>query len=500
MTPEHFVSKWSGATLTERAAAQSHFIDLCRLLGEPTPTDADPRGEWYCFERGATKTTGGEGWADVWKRGHFAWEYKGRRKNLDLAYAQLQQYAPALENPPLLIVSDMETIILRPNWTNSVSRPLVLRIEELRDASRREVLKHAFSDPEALRPEKTRQALTEEAAAEFAELARRLRARGHEPHMVAHFVNRLVFCLFADDAALLPNGLLARMLEAAARQPERFRDFAARLFRAMRDPGGEVDFTAIPWFNGGLFDSDESLPLEGGEIAILRRAAGMDWSEIDPSVLGTLFERGLDPDKRSQLGAHYTDRDMIMRIIEPVVVRPLLAEWAAARGRMAAALARAAAAKAPAGRTRAEAAARGEYTGFLERLRRFRVLDPACGSGNFLYLALLALKDIEHRAGLEAEALGVQREFPAVGPEQLLGLEVNPYAAELARVSVWIGHIQWARKNGYEAPRDPVLRKLDTIECRDAVLAEDGTAAAWPAAEAIVGNPPFLGGKVMRFG
>ncbi|WP_254453548.1 DNA methyltransferase [Siccirubricoccus sp. G192] len=223
----------------------------------------------------------------------------------------------------------------------------------------------------------------------------------------------------------------------------------------------------------------------------------MDWSEIDPSVLGTLFERGLDPDKRSQLGAHYTDRDKIMQIVEPVVVRPLLADWAAARARLEAALARAAAAKTPATRQQGADAARAEYTGFLERLRRFRVLDPACGSGNFLYLALLALKDIEHRAGLEAEALGLQREFPAVGPEQLLGIEINPYAAELARVSVWIGHIQWARRNGYEAPRDPVLRALDTIECRDAVLSGSGTAAEWPAADAIIGNPPFLGDKAM---
>jgi len=136
--------------------------------------------------------------------------------------------------------------------------------------------------------------------------------------------------------------------------------------------------------------------------------------------------------------------------------------------------------------------------GFLDRLRGFRVLDPACGSGNFLYVALLALKDIEHRAMVEAEALGVQREFPQVGPEAVLGIEINPYAAELARVSVWIGHIQWSRGHGLPAPSDPVLRRLDTIECRDAVLGADGRAAEWPKADVIVGNPPFLGGKRMR--
>jgi type II restriction/modification system DNA methylase subunit YeeA len=135
------------------------------------------------------------------------------------------------------------------------------------------------------------------------------------------------------------------------------------------------------------------------------------------------------------------------------------------------------------------------FRGFLDRLRAFRVLDPACGSGNFLYLALLALKDLEHQAMVEAEALGLQREFPQVGPEAVLGLEINPYAAELARVSVWIGHIQWARLHGFPPPADPVLRSLDTIACRDALLTPDGGQEPWPRAEAITGNPAFLGGK-----
>ncbi|MDR7102307.1 DNA methyltransferase [Croceicoccus sp. BE223] len=127
------------------------------------------------------------------------------------------------------------------------------------------------------------------------------------------------------------------------------------------------------------------------------------------------------------------------------------------------------------------------------------MLDPACGSGNFLYLSLLALKDLEHRANLEAEALGCSREFPAVGPECVLGIELNPYAAELARVSVWIGEIQWMRRNGFEASRNPILRSLGNIECRDAVLdVETGRRAAWPEANVVVGNPPFLGGSKKR--
>ena len=143
-------------------------------------------------------------------------------------------------------------------------------------------------------------------------------------------------------------------------------------------------------------------------------------------------------------------------------------------------------------RLRAEAQAIHEA--FVARLAAFRVLDPACGSGNFLYVALRALKDIEHRANLDAEALGLLRGFPRVGPECALGIELNPYAAELARVSVWIGEIQWMRRNGFDAARNPILRPLDTIECRDAVLAADGTRAEWPVADVVVGNPPFLGG------
>ena len=189
-----------------------------------------------------------------------------------------------------------------------------------------------------------------------------------------------------------------------------------------------------------------------------------------------------------------------MMIVEPVVVRPLLAEWAEVKARVETALDKAANAKAKATRTRAENEAERLRTEFLERLSAFRVLDPACGSGNFLNLSLLALKDLEHRVNLEAEALGLPRGFPRIGPEAVKGIELNPYAAELARVSVWIGEIQWMRRNGFDAARNPILRPLDTIECRDAVLNPDGTRADWPEADAVVGNPPFLGGKLPRSG
>ena len=499
MTPGEFIAKWRASALKERSASQEHFIDLCRLLDEPTPAQADPTGEQYCFERGARKDSGGDGWADVWKRHHFAWEYKGKHANLDAAFNQLRQYALALENPPLLIVSDMARFRIRTNWTNTVSQTHEFDLDDLSDAAVRDTLKWALSDPERLRPGETRQAVTERAATTFAALAQALRERGHESHVVAHFVNRLVFCMFAEDVGLLPNKMFTRMLEQARQQPEEFAELARVLFQAMAS-GGRVGFEPVAWFNGGLFDDDTALPLEHTDIATVLAAAKLDWSEIDPSILGTLFERGLDPDKRSQLGAHYTDRDKIMLIVEPVIVRPWLAEWETAKTKIASSLEKATTATSASAQTRRRREAERLLNAFLKRLRAFTVLDPACGSGNFLYLALHALKDLEHRVQLEAEALGLEREFPAIGPANVKGIELNAYAAELARVSVWIGEIQWMRRNGFNESRDPILKPLDTIECRDAVLTPDGEEPEWPEADVVIGNPPFLGNKKMRRG
>ena len=497
MTAGEFIDKWRRVTQTEKAVAQSHFNDLCAVLGEPTPVEADPEGEAYCFERGAAKDSGGDGWADVWKRGHFAWEYKSQGKDLDAAFQQLRQYALALENPPLLIVSDMRDFRIHTNWTNSVSTVHEFTIYDLDDTDIRNKLKWAFSEPERLRPEQTRQALTEQAAATFAEVAKGLREQGHDPQTVAHFVNRLVFCMFAEDVGLLPDQMFRRMLDQARLRPERFGGMARSLFAAMQD-GGMVGFEEVAWFNGGLFDDDTALPLDRPQVNAVREAAGLDWSEIDPSILGTLFERGLDPDKRSQLGAHYTDRDKIMQIVEPVIVRPWLGEWAAYKEQLSGLLDRAGKAKSTQVASRRRQEASKQLREFLERLAEFRVLDPACGSGNFLYLALHAMKDLEHRVRVEAQTLGLQPPFPGVGPANVKGIELNPYAAELARVSVWIGEIQWMRRHGFREDRDPILKPLDTIECRDAVLTDDGQEPEWPAADVVIANPPFLGGSLMR--
>ena len=395
MTPQFFIQKWRSATLTERAAAQSHFNDLCALLAEPNPTDADPLGEWFAFEKGARKTGGGQGWADVWKKGCFAWEYKGKHKDLGAALKQLQQYALALDNPPLLIVCDLDSIEIHTHFTNTVHVVHRLTLDDLADGQRRQLLKWAFTDPERLKPAQTTAAVTAQAAEVFAQLAQRLRGRGYDPLRVAHFINRLLFCMFAEDIGLLPRALFTRLLAAALPRPERFVAMAQPLFAAM-STGGPFGVDMIAWFNGGLFNDPDVIPLDAEDLRIAYQAALLDWSAIEPAIFGTLFERGLDPGKRSQLGAHYTDAGSIERLITPVIREPLLTEWATVKADMARLLA----AKKPK-RAQAEQALQR----FLERLHAFRVLDPACGSGNFLYVALRTLKDIEHRVMLEAEAV-----------------------------------------------------------------------------------------------
>lgn len=483
MSPSDFVAKWKSVTQTERATAQSHFNDLCELLGEPKPLDDDPKGERYAFEKGASKAGGGDGWADVWRQNCFAWEYKGKHKDLEKALAQVKQYATALQNPPLLVACDIERIIVLTNWTNTVSVRHEIKIDELIDPAKRDFLKKVFRGDERLRTGESRAALTAKVAREFATLAQELQTQNFEPLRVAHFVNRMVFCMFAEDAGLLGEELFTKMLDVAKKKPHEFVPLVKQLFHAM-SKGGRVGYDDVEWFNGGLFDDDDALPLNADQIRRVRDAAGLDWSAIDPSILGTLFERGLDPAKRSQLGAHYTDPENIMRIVNPVVLEPLAREWEEAKVQIEG--------------YRVQAKKKKVLDDYLERLRTVTVLDPACGSGNFLYLALRGLKDLELRVLFEAESLGLERQFPQLDPSVLRGIELNVYAAELARVSIWIGELQWQIEHGFNVERNPILKPLDSIENKDALMKEDGTEAEWPEAEFIIGNPPFLGGALLR--
>ena len=460
-----FLNKWGsgglGYHLNERQGAQQHFVELCAVLDVPAPVG----GEDYVFEKGTLSLGQRRGFADVFKRSHFAWEYKAPGKPLDAALRQLMMYALALDNPPLLIVSDRLTIEIHTHFDGTPSQRHVVKLEELGDPAKRELLRRCFSAPETFMPAITNRQITEAAANAFATTAERLREAGIAPEVTSHLLTQCLFCFFAEDVGLLPGRLFERLVGNKNADPETLRRGLQGLFTTMRD-GGLFGADSIAWFNGGLFARVDVPPLTAMDVAALRNAAGLDWSAIDPSIFGTLFERGLDPKKRSQLGAHFTDAVTIMRVIEPVVLRPLLAEWTRVKGVIAAHMAR---------HKRAGDAeyrkANDAFVGFLETLRRFRVLDPACGSGNFLYLALKCLKDVEHQANIEAEAMGLQRQVDAyTSPANMLGIEINEYAAELARVTVWIGELQWRLQHGYPFKVNPVLDPLDQIECRDALL------------------------------
>ena len=495
MQAQQFIRKWQAGSpahgLNERAGAQAHFIDLCRVLGVPEPGDPDA----YCFERGLTKTGSAaqrtDGFADVWHRGHFGWEYKAPGKSLEGALKQLMMYALPLENPPLLVVSDRLRIEVHTHFTGTPSEKHSFALEDLARPDVQQRLRTLWTAPDAWRPARSNRDITEEAARSFAATAERLRAAGVGAHEVSHFLTQCLFCFFAEDVGLLPARLFERLVGVGV-APAQLRGHLGKLFEAMRD-GGLFGVDAVPWFNGGLFRHIDVPPLAEADVAALKAASSLNWSAIDPSIFGTLFERGLDPAKRAQLGAHYTDPATILRLVEPVLQRPLLAEWALQRAAVAQALGRS--------RKHGDKAwrdAQAAFVGFLERLKAYRVLDPACGSGNFLYLALKCLKDIEHQVNLDAEALGLERQHDVTGPHNVLGIELNEYAAELARVTVWIGELQWRIQRGYGFKTQPVLEALDHIECRDAVLHADGSEAAWPPADAVVGNPPFVGDKKMR--
>jgi hypothetical protein len=498
MTPAKFISRWKSNKLTERAGAQPHFDDLCELLGVDKPRDPDN----YCFERGAKKSGGGDGWADVWKRGHFAWENKKPGRDLDKALKQLTDYSLQLESPPLLVVCDRERIVIHTAFTGYPDEPREIRIEDLMDEGKRQILKWVFTEPLKLRPQKSSAAVTEEAAQRYAGLAEAMRQRGQDSNQVAHFLVQCLFTMFAEDEGLLPEKIFTDLLAAAKDDVAKAADRITKLFKAMQHPKGAYGNDDIEWFNGGLFKHIDAPALTADDLETLRStSANMDWRAIDPTIFGTLFERGLGS-RRAALGAHYTDTGTIAKLVEPLVRDPLLLEWQTARAKITKLAPKFGMVKARGKRFRANDAlqqAQELYQGFLLRLAEFRVLDPACGSGNFLYLALNALRDVEKRAQVDAQELGLQAEVTLqTGPHNILGLEINEFAAELARVTVWIGDIQWCRQNGWPHSLNPILKPLDGIEHRDALLDRDGAEAAWPRADVIVGNPPFIGDKRMR--
>lgn len=500
LTPQDFIHRWQRSELNERAAYQTHFLDLCSLIGHPGPVELDPRGTFFRFEAGATKTGGGEGFADVWYRGHFAWEYKGKHADLDKAYRQLLQYREALENPPLLIVSDISSIYIHTNFTNSVKRTFALPIEDLATAAGLDLLRRIFTDPDSFRPGDTSEAVTRKAAEKFALLSDRLRQQGQPPEAAAHFLIRLLFCLFAEDTGLLPGHIFTRLVQNFRNRPQSFNAQLAQLFAAM-STGGGFGVEAVPWFDGRLFDDAAILELDAEGLSILLEVSTLDWSAVEPAIFGVLFERSLDPARRSQLGAHYTGKDDILLITEPVLMAPLRREWAALKMELEPLVGKRDASRG-ATRHKLDAGLQKRIQQFSDRLAEIRVLDPACGSGNFLYVALRQLLDLQKEVRQYAFETGINPAFHSVSPAQLHGIEISDYAQQLAQATIQIGYIQWLSENGLGLPEEPILQPLDTIRRMDAILAFDENGEPlepeWPEVDVIIGNPPFLGGKKLR--
>lgn len=507
MNISEFVNKWRKVELTERSASQQHFLDLCEVFEHPKPAQDDPTGENFTFEKGAAKHGGGQGWADVWKKGFFGWEYKGKHKDLVAAYDQLLKYREALENPPLLVVCDMDRFEIHTNFTATVSKTYEISLNDLDTPRNIEIMRNLFFEPAKLRPDATSKAITQEVAQRVAQIAQGLRQRGLDAMEVARFLDRIVFCLFAEDVGLLPPKLFSRIVEKSP-EPERFSKLIGQLFEAMND-GGDFGIDTIRHFNGNLFTESPVLELTATEINHIRAAARLDWSAVDPSIFGTLFQRGLDPDTRAQLGAQYTSREDIETLIEPVVMQPLRKEWAETRATIANLLATGKAQ--PTGKekpltkdalNKAHREARARLRQFHERLAHIKVLDPACGSGNFLYVTLQKLKDLEKEVLVFGNDNQLGNFLPQVGPWQFYGIEINPYAFELAQTTLWIGYLQWIQANGFGVPAEPILREMDNFKNMDAIIdlsdPDNPKEPEWPEADFIVGNPPFLGDKKMR--
>ncbi|MBS0437825.1 MAG: class I SAM-dependent DNA methyltransferase, partial [Proteobacteria bacterium] len=566
-----FIAKWSGVTASELSTAQSFALDLCHLLGVEAPhPDAEQQ---YMFERPVSFVHGdgstSAGRIDLYKRGCFVLEAKKLRQNANTrgfddamlrARSQAEQYARALPasegRPPFLIVVDVgNRIELYAEFSRSGAtytpfpdpRSYRIALADLADERIRERLRLVWTDPLALDPARASARVTREIAAKLAELAKSLERAGHRAELVAQFLMRCLFTMFAEDVTLLPHDAFLNLLQKHADRP----DVAMRMLHGLwcdMDAGGFSTAIAcdVLRFNGKLFKNRDTLPLDRTQIALLIEAAKAQWQHVEPAIFGTLLERALDPDERHKLGAHYTPRAYVERLVLPTIIEPLRKQWSNAQ---AAALTLAAEGK----HDEAVAALRD----FHHRLCNVRVLDPACGSGNFLYVTL------EHLKRLEGEVFNALDEFgfrqadlaiageradasagETVDPHNLLGIELNPRAAAIAEVVLWIGYLQWHyRTRGNVNPPIPVVRDFRNIENRDAVLAYDGVEyvadergvpvtrwdgktykpspvtgenvpdesarvpleryvnprkAAWPQADFVVGNPPFIGASNVR--
>ena len=454
-----FITRWQAASGSERANYQLFVTELCELLGAPKPDPAsiESRDNAYVFERRVQFAHGdgsaSNGFIDCYKRGHFVLEAKKVRagshtKGFDdallRARAQAESYARALPaaegRPPFLVVVDVGHVIeLYAEFSRSGAtytpfpdpRSHRIRLADLHDERIRERLRTLWLDPLALDPARISAKVTREVSGELAALATSLEASGHPPQLVAAFLTRCLFSMFAEDVALLPERSFKELLQHHREDPVTLRKMLGVLWADM-DRGGFSAALArdVLRFNGKLFKGSAAdgyvLPLTRDQIDGLLRAANADWREVEPAIFGTLLERALAPDERHALGAHYTPRAYVERLVLPTVVQPLRADWADAQ----------AAAVLLANEGKLDEA-RAEVRRFHHQLCSTRVLDPACGSGNFLYVTLEHLKRLEGEVLNQLQALGETQDKlgfagETVTLQQLLGIEINPRAAALA--------------------------------------------------------------------
>ncbi len=500
-----FSAKWANYQGTEPQHYQAHFNEICEIVGHPKPAD-DLEDQDFEFQKAAPTPGDRNGVADVFLRGRFVMEYKKPGKNLEDAYNQALRYRDSLGNPPLLIVSDFETIRIHTNFTGTVSDTYTIALDDLMDieaqANRRsalgkesksplsvyQVLRYCFYEPGNLKPTHTPEHLTQAAAEVFWNISNELQSwnTGKDTE-IARFLSQLLFCMFASDMALLEKGLMTEFTENLGDSPATiFPARLSRLFDQMSD-GDPIQAPPIKRFNGGLFDgTPHNIEIGSTLMPLVREADALDWSQIEPAIFGTLFERIYNPEKRAQHGRHYTSRQDIETLVKPVVMAPLRREWDALQSEIRAS-------------DGEEATQRLQR--FIDGLGELRVLDPACGSGNFLYVSLNLLHELEREVIVWALDNQIDPPLPRIHPQQLLGIEIDEYAHQLASVVVWIGHIQNEARVGNVADRDPILDPIDNIECRDAIVdisGDEPRPAEWPSADFIVGNPPFLGNRRMR--
>lgn len=575
-----FLQKWKGSQGNERANYQGFFLELCDALGVEHPLPKGSiAGDRYCFDKDIkifNKDGVTTNFADFYKEGHFLIEAKqggnaakrGTAKRgtktydiaMEKAFYQAQSYTPFLPSkPPFLITCDIGShfemwMSFSGNYGGYGAREKI-DLDQLLNEKVFNRFVAIFNDPQSLNPEKYRARVTREVADTLAKLARWLEKQGHEPKEVANFLMRCIFTMFAEDVKLLPGEVFTKALkERWLVEPKTFKTQIERLWKVM-NTGGEFNFDEIPQFNGSFFAHATAFDLPKEQLEVLYEAANKDWTEVEPAIFGTLLERALDSKERKSLGAHYTPRSYVERLVRPVVIEPLRSEWLLVESEVNRFLTLKETQQKP---TKAQIEkAENEIRAFLDKLQQIRILDPACGSGNFLYVTLDLLKTLEQEVQTRLlDVLGevttnLLEEFDPrlagrkqVNPAQFLGIEINPRAAAIAELVIWIGYLQWHFKRyGSTPPPEPILQNFHNIEFRDAVLDYDGKEldidiktgqvktrwggkmikhpvtgedvpdsndqipiyrylnprpAQWPDADYIVSNPPFIGNYRIR--